>query len=861
MSDPEVSRQGAELQDRPFISPPGFGPLYACATVVQVCWFVPHAEIEVEIDGVVGPPQMVGYPLPFGDVVKVPSPLVAGQVVRVRQRDPVSGLVSDWSPPQTVRDHRAEFPAGPPRPNIFPLSLLDCGSRTGVGNLLAGGNVWITANGVEVGRRDGCANPQGLDINPSYSTGQHVRAWFELCGDPSPPSIEEIVQPAPGTLSAPGFKPVYETSTQLEVTNIVNGGKVSLSRNGTPVGTYRCWGGSILIGGLAPFTTTDSFSATQQLCPAGPTSPPGTTGVAPCASLPAPTVAPIQAGDTSVTVIDFVPDATIKVYVNHVLVGSEGAPTVPIPGLGRPLTFGDLVHVAQDLPGGCRGHTVREIHVPCVNPPILANPASFDLFPVGWFDYTDGGRRKGSVFYPAADDGPNQPFNARLASVGRAPIAFLVHGNHWFGDPSFRGYDYFQSTLAKMGIIAVSVDCNEFNAGSPASTNDYAEIERRADLVIGNIDYFRGLDTTAGSPFQGHIDFSRIGLMGHSRGGETVVLVPQVINLPGVQVRSVLSLAPTDFRRWILGQEHRPAGYALACLLPAGDGDVVNNDGAKFYDLATPGSVKSQWYVYFANHNFFNRIWLNDDAAGQGPPVMSRGEHEQILLAYGSALFRATLLGQISQLDYLLGKARPAGTRYEQVVLSHEIERRLVIDNHEERNGIGTNSLGRPTVQLGGLSADEFTFAQNEQPLPLNPGQYNPSFFGRSVGMVARPGGSTRQFRSEVPETDLRGREVWIRAAEVFRGGQPPGGTGFRLGLEDASGQIAWLDSNDVGGLARPYFRNAEIKTMLQTLRFKAGCFAAANRAIDLGRIVAVRLHCNRSDERDLAFDDLHVVS
>jgi hypothetical protein len=411
-----------------------------------------------------------------------------------------------------------------------------------------------------------------------------------------------------------------------------------------------------------------------------------------------------------------------------------------------------------------------------------------------------------------------------------------------------------------MGIIAVSVDCNEFNAGSPASTDGDAECVRRAGLVSGTIVYCRGLDATAGSTFQGRIGFGRTGLVGHSRGGETVVLVPQVIGLPGVQIRSVISLAPTDFRRWDLGQEHRPAGYALACVLPAGDGDVWSNDGAKFYDLAVPGPVKSQLYVHFANHNFFNRIWLNDDAAGKGPAVMARGEHEQILLAYGSALFRATLLGQLGQLDYLLGKARPAGTRYDQVFLSHEIEQRLVIDNHEERNGVGTNSLARPTAQLGGLVADEFTFAQNEPPLPLSPGQYNGSFFGRSVGMVARAGPTTRQFRSELPQTEARDREVWIRAAEVFRDGRPSGPTGFRLGLEDAAGQVAWLDCNDVGGLARPYFRNAGIKTMLQTLRFKAGCFAAANRALDLDRIVAVRLHCDRSDERDLAFDDLHMV-
>ncbi len=57
------------------------------------------------------------------------------------------------------------------------------------------------------------------------------------------------------------------------------------------------------------------------------------------------------------TVIDFVADATIKVYVNHVPVGSGGGPTVALPGLGRPLIFGDLVHVAQDLSNGCRGQT------------------------------------------------------------------------------------------------------------------------------------------------------------------------------------------------------------------------------------------------------------------------------------------------------------------------------------------------------------------------------------------------------------------------------------------------------------------------------------------------------------------------
>ena len=48
---------------------------------------------------------------------------------------------------------------------------------------------------------------------------------------------------------------------------------------------------------------------------------------------------------------------------------------------------------------------------------------------------------------------------------------------------------------------------------------------------------------------------------------------------------------------------------------------------------------------------------------------------------------------------------------------------------------------------------------------------------------------------------------------------------------------------------------------MLQTLRFRAGCVAMANRALDLTKIVTLRIHCDRTDERDLAFDDLHLVN
>jgi hypothetical protein len=102
--------------------------------------------------------------------------------------------------------------------------------------------------------------------------------------------------------------------------------------------------------------------------------------------------------------------------------------------------------------------------------------------------------------------------------------------------------------------------------------------------------------------------------------------------------------------------------------------------------------------------------------------------------------------------------------------------------------------------------------------------------------------------------------EIWIRAAEVTDGSSvPAGATGFKLGLEDANGVQAFLDSDVVGGLPRPYSRNpGMIKTMLNTLRFRCGCFGGGK--FKLGAIRAILIKCDRKDERAFAFDDLQIV-
>lgn len=860
----EVERDRLKLRDDPkLISPPSLDPAWQCGTAVVVRGYIAGAKLDVELDGAVVVVGFAGgFPVPNGALVPLPAPLVAGQQIRARQK--FGGATSPWSAPITARDHTAEFPAGPPRPQINPAPVYDCGSRTGVGNLLVSSDVWITADAVEVGRVNGAASQQGVNVAPPYTLGQSVVAWSSLCKDPSPPSAVEIAQPAPAPMPVLGFLPIYDGGQQLTITNVVNGARITLSRNGIVQFTFASWGYQHLVGLNPPFSTGETFSATQQLCAGDPPSDEGTTTVLPCSSLPAPGVEPVQAGDTSVMLTSFVSDAQIKVFVNGVKKGDGSGPVVQ---LTQPVAGGDTLDVLQVL-GTCVGHTVQELTVLCVAPPLGFDPSALDLFPVGTTTYDAGpltvtsGHSQdvaGTIYYPADADGTQTPFNTRLANLGRVPIAVLVHGRHG-GTTSHLGYDYLQQQLARMGIVAVSVDCNASDQWGGWADN----IRDRADLVIASIAHLQSLDAGGDPIFGGRIDFARLALMGHSRGGDAVVLVPEIIALAGVTIQGVISLGPVNSG----ASTGQPKGHAFMAILPASDGDVVDNNGAQFYDAADPSPFKCQLYVHHANHNFFNREWTNDDTNG-GLPIMARTDHERILSAYGCAFFRAVLLGH-NTIGFLDGTLRPPGVLSGNIHISFKKRDQVTVDDHEDGNGIGTNSMNAPTAQSGGLTADEHPFAQGAA------GRFNDSFFGNTIGMVAQSEGKAGTFRSEFDKKrDLRKLQIWIRAAEVYNGTTvPANATGFLLGLEDANGTVAWVDSDGVGGLPRPLDRRAydlgewyatdKTKTMLRTLRFPIDCFKTpprSRRRFDNRRVVAVRLRLNRADKRALAFDDLQIVA
>jgi len=127
------------------------------------------------------------------------------------------------------------------------------------------------------------------------------------------------------------------------------------------------------------------------------------------------------------------------------------------------------------------------------------------------------------------------------------------------------------------------------------------------------------------------VDFSQIGLFGHSRGGNGVRFAydeyrrsgspwPNLIREP-VSFRGIFEIGPTD--ELVNGQLVTPTDVPWNVLLPACDWDQSSLPGLGVFERAlsaseaTP-SFKSFYHVWGANHNFYNTEWMTADANGGG---------------------------------------------------------------------------------------------------------------------------------------------------------------------------------------------------------------------------------------------------
>jgi hypothetical protein len=487
-----------------------------------------------------------------------------------------------------------------------------------------------------------------------------------------------------------------------------------------------------------------------------------------------------------------------------------------------------------------------------------------------------------SVHYPTDLSGGPFPLivflHGRHATCFTGGTAFLQWPCTIAGSqpiPSYKGYDYVSEVLASHGYIVVSISANGVNAVDN-QVRDLGALAR-AQLIQKHLDIWNSFNKIGGAPFGtkfiGKVDLTRIGTMGHSRGGEGVVrhyVLNTSLGSP-YGVKAVFPLAPVDFNRPVVN------GAALSVLLPYCDGDVSDLQGVHFYDDArynVPGDPAPKHYelVMGANHNFYNTIWSpsspfpgaaddwlafvpgghSDSQCGSVPGNQRLTETQQrgTGLAYMSAFFRVYVGGEGQFIPILTGDAPPPpSAQTNKLFVSYHApdnsELRLDINRLLNNTNLTINTLGAAVTQTG-LTPYELCGGEAPEPakcLPDEPNARQPhttpsarsnkrglsqlktgwiNFGGTYTNDVSPSLGNVSafqavQFRVSVNFADPRNLEMLTQE--------------FRVILRDASGSTASVRVSDFSSAL--YFPPGEVgpvpKVVLNTVRLPLSAFVGVN--------------------------------
>ncbi|HJZ81287.1 MAG TPA: hypothetical protein VKD91_13115 [Pyrinomonadaceae bacterium] len=225
--------------------------------------------------------------------------------------------------------------------------------------------------------------------------------------------------------------------------------------------------------------------------------------------------------------------------------------------------------------------------------------------------------------------GPAEHFdiNVQYTFTGTCPAGFIPV-------PSHAGYGYLAERLAGLGYIVVSINANRGINAAPGVLGDRGLNLARGRLVLRHLQKLSRWNSGAETPpaglsdLVGRIDFTHVGLLGHSRGGEGMRAAYNLyqtdstnwVSLIGpMTVEGIFEIGPVDGQTALT---LNALGTAWNVLLPMCDGDVFNLQGVRPFDRMlrvsseSPARQKSTFAVWGANHNFYNTEWQVSDSAG-----------------------------------------------------------------------------------------------------------------------------------------------------------------------------------------------------------------------------------------------------
>lgn len=452
----------------------------------------------------------------------------------------------------------------------------------------------------------------------------------------------------------------------------------------------------------------------------------------------------------------------------------------------------------------------------------------------------------GTLRYPARMPGAGAP----IAPGGPFPFVVFAHGR--FQEAPFIGHNHEQASylldhLASWGFVVASVNLDVVGQfGQPAA------IKQRGELIQATLQAFHAQDP---SPYK--IDFDRVGLVGHSRGGEGC-LAAWKANTSGLPIRGIATIGLTNF------QDLELKGTPYLGLYGSKDGDVNNGWPIQVYDQAE-ASPKLFEYIEGANH-----FWFTDSIAfgGEGQALITREQHHDVARTYITAFLIHALRGTPARLAEL--SDGPSLAPITDTIAVHPLyadPQRLLINHFEDAGSdAALNSLG-------GASVGNLLATQAEESLDNNA----KSFFQRTHGgwLAYEQGLGPRLGRNAPPELlpayvehlpgGVDARPYTHLSLNVLQRWNAPlneagASQDLDLLLVDTHGASAQVPLSDWGTIPWPITHNGGAfpkKSVLRTTRVPLGAFRAANPQLDFSAIELVSLVFDHTASAELRIDDL----
>ncbi|MEM9362646.1 MAG: MFS transporter [Bacteroidota bacterium] len=225
------------------------------------------------------------------------------------------------------------------------------------------------------------------------------------------------------------------------------------------------------------------------------------------------------------------------------------------------------------------------------------------------------------------------PINGRVwypKENGLFPLVLIVHGDNDMQDFSDEGYEYLGELLASKGMIVISIDENFLNTSwSDFRAGLIQENDARAWLLLQHLKLWHEWDNQENNLFYRKVDTSNIALIGHSRGGESIVHAALFNNLKhypdnasvkfdfNYNIKALMAIAPVDGQYKPSAVKTELSNINYFVIHGSMDAQLNSFIGSQQYNRITFSDstyyFKSSLYIKNANHSQFNTTWNDDE--------------------------------------------------------------------------------------------------------------------------------------------------------------------------------------------------------------------------------------------------------